>query len=99
MISGSVVNSTQFCLGLLAVCLSPEDKIPENDSVIYNLNMKSKESPIVAYTDAIDIAVADKFFAISNLLKAFGFLDLYYHPAYRIEHLTGQFLYGFAEIF
>ena len=37
--------------------------------------MECKECTIVAYTDAIDVAVTDKFLAVGDVFKAFGILD------------------------
>ena len=55
-----------------------------NSAFIYNLNMESKECAIVAYADAIDVAVADKLLAVGDVFNVFGILDLYAKPVFKI---------------
>ena len=54
--------------------------------------MESKECSIVAYADAIDVAIADEFLAVGDFLNAFGILDLCNYSTYRVKHLAGKFL-------
>ena len=46
---------------LLGIGLTSAYEVSENDCIVYNLNMECKECPIVAYANAIDVAIADKF--------------------------------------
>ena len=94
----SLINTFKFCLCLLAVGFSTGDKVPEKDGVVDNLNMECKERAIVAYADAIDVAIADKFLAVGDVFKAFGTLDFRNDPSYGVKHLAGKFLDGLLEV-
>lgn len=94
----SLINSFQFCICLLAVGLTPGNKIPEKDGVVDNFDMKCKECAIVAYADAIDVAIADKLLAVGDVFKAFGTLDFRNDSAHGVKHLAGKFLDGLLEV-
>ena len=94
----SLINTFKFCLCLLAVGLSTWDKVSEKNGVVDNFDMESKESTIVAYADAIDVAIADKFLAVGDVFKAFGTLDFRNGPSYGVKHLAGKFLDGLLEV-
>lgn len=66
----SLINTFKFCLCLLAVGFAAGNKVSEEDCVVYNLDMESKECAIVAYADAIDIAITEKL--LDGFLKVLG---------------------------
>ena len=72
--------------------LSTAYEISEKDCTVYNLNMESKECAIVAYADAIDVAITDKLLAVGDVFNVFGILDLCNNSAYRVKHLAGKLL-------
>ena len=94
----SFVNTFKFCLCLLAIGLATGNKVSKKDGVVDDFDMESKECTIVAYTDAIDVAVADKFLAVGDVFKAFGTLDFRNDPSYGVKHLAGKLLDGLLEV-
>ena len=88
----SLINTFKFCLCLLAVGFAAGNKVSEEDCVVYNLDMESKECAIVAYADAIDVAITDKLLAVGDVFNVFGILDLCNNSAYRVKHLAGKLL-------
>lgn len=94
-----IVNTFKFCLSLLAVGFATGNKVSENDGVVDNFDMESKECTIVAYADAIDVAVTNKLFAVGDLFKAFGCLDFCNYSSYGVEHLAGKLLDRLLEVF
>lgn len=87
-----LVDTLQRLVHFLGISLSTADKVSEKDCIIYNLNMESEESPVVAYADAIDVAVADKLLAVGDVFNVFGILDFCNYSAYRVKHLAGKLL-------
>ena len=55
----SLINTFKFCLCLLAVGFAAGNKVSEEDCVVYNLDMESKECAIVAYADGAEGQVAE----------------------------------------
>ena len=94
----SLINTFKFCLCLLAVGFAAGNKVSEEDCVVYNLDMESKECAIVAYADAIDIAITEKFLAVGDVFKAFGVLDFLNDSSHGAKHLAGKFLDGLLEV-
>ena len=94
----SLINTFKFCLCLLAVGFAAGNKVSEEDCVVYNLDMESKECAIVAYADAIDVAIADKLLAVGDVFKAFGNLDFSYDSSHGVKHLAGKLLDGLLEV-
>ena len=93
-----IVNTFKFCLSLLAVGFATGNKVSENDGVVDNFDMESKECTIVAYADAIDVAIADKLLAVGDVFKTFGTLDFSHDSAHGVKHLAGKFLDGLFEV-
>ena len=85
----SLINTFKFCLCLLAVGFAAGNKVSEEDCVVYNLDMESKECAIVAYADAIDIAITEKFLAVGDVFKAFGTLYFCHDSAHGVKLLDG----------
>ena len=94
----SLINTFKFCLCLLAIGLAPGNKVSEKDGVVDDFDMECKECTIVAYADAIDVAVADKLLAVGDFFKAFGTLDFRNDPSHGVKHLAGKLLDGFLEV-
>ena len=94
----SLINTFKFCLCLLAVGFAAGNKVSEEDCVVYNLDMESKECAIVAYADAIDIAITEKFLAVGDVFKAFGVLDFLNESSHGVKHLAGKLLDGFLKV-
>ena len=94
----SLIHTFQFYLCLLAISFSSGNKISEEYSVIDDFNMECKECTIVAYSDAIDIAITDKFLAVGNVFNAFGTLDFRNDSSHGVKHLAGKFLNGLFEV-
>ena len=94
----SLINTFKFCLCLLAVGFAAGNKVSEEDCVVYNLDMESKECAIVAYADAIDIAITEKFLAVGDVFKAFGALYFCHDSAHGVKHLAGKLLDGFLKV-
>lgn len=53
----SLINSFQFCICLLAVGLTPGNKIPEKDGVVDNLDVECKECTIVVFKVCLFLCV------------------------------------------
>ena len=94
----SLINTFKFCLCLLAVRFAAGNKVSEEDCVVYNLDMESKECAIVAYADAIDIAITEKLLAVGDVFKAFGTLYFCHDSAHGVKHLAGKLLDGFLKV-
>ena len=94
----SLINTFQFCLCLLTVGFASGYKISEEDGIVDNFDMESKERTIVAYADAIDAAIADKLLAVGDVFKAFGTLDFRNDSSHGVKHLAGKLLDGFLEV-
>ena len=94
----SLINTFKFCLCLLAVGFATGNKIPEEDSIVDNFYMKCKECTIVAYADAVDVAIADKLLAVGDVFKAFGTFDFCHDSAHGVKHLAGKLLDGFLKV-
>ena len=94
----SLINTFKLCLCLLAVGFSPGNKVSEEDCAVDNLYMESKECAIVAYANAIDVAVSDKLLAIGDVFKAFGTLDFSHDSAQGVKHLARKLLDGLLEV-
>ena len=69
------VDTFQGLIHLLGIGLTTADEVSENDGIVYNLYMKSKECPVVTYANMIDVSVADKLLAVGNIFNTFGILD------------------------
>ena len=94
----SLINTFKFYLSLLAVGFATGNKIPEEDSIVDNFYMKCKECTIVAYADAVDVAIADKLLAVGDVFKAFGILDFLSDSSHGVKHLAGKLLDGFLKV-
>lgn len=53
--------------------------------------MECKKCTIVAYADAIDVAIADKLLAVGDVFKAFGSLDFRNDSAHGVKHFGVKF--------
>ena len=59
--------------------------------------MESKECPIIAYANAIDVAVADKFLAVGDFFDVFGFFTSVITLRMEPSILPESFLTDFAK--
>ena len=92
------VDTFQGLIHLLGIGLTSAYEVSENDCIVHNFYMECKECPIIAYANAIDVAVADKFLAVGDVFKAFGILDFHNDSSHGVKHLAGKFHNGFLEV-
>lgn len=94
--------STRRCVlkihSFFSLGFATADDVPEKDCVFNDFYVKSKECPVVANSNAVNVSITDKFLAVGDVFDTFSVPDFFNYVTDSLKHLSGKLPYGLFKV-